>query len=72
MTNLKNHPGMFLNDAAAASLERLENDHGVQPITDAGRTEANNPAAELQGGVYCARRMDRYPMICSDAIDILG
>lgn len=37
--DLKNHPGMFLNDDAAASLERLENDHGVQPITDAGRTK---------------------------------
>lgn len=37
---LKNHPDKFLNDDAAASLERLENDHGVQPITDAGRTKA--------------------------------
>lgn len=38
MATLKNHPGMFLNDEAAASLERLENDNGVQPITEAGRT----------------------------------
>lgn len=38
MTVLVNHPDKFLNDAAAASLERLEDDHGVQPITSAGRT----------------------------------
>lgn len=35
---LVNHPGMFLNGEAAASLERFERDHGVQPISDAGRT----------------------------------
>lgn len=38
MTNLKNHPGYWLEDGAAASLERLERDHGRVPINSAGRT----------------------------------
>jgi len=40
MTNLKNHPGYWLNPEAAASLERLESAHGRVPINSAGRTEA--------------------------------
>jgi peptidoglycan hydrolase-like protein with peptidoglycan-binding domain len=40
MTNLKNHPGKWLSPAAAASLERLERDHGVISINSAGRTAA--------------------------------
>lgn len=40
MSALKNHPGMWLRADAAASLERLEAAHGVQPLTSAGRTEA--------------------------------
>lgn len=39
-TPLKNHPGMWLAPDAAASLERYENDHGVIPINEAGRSKA--------------------------------
>lgn len=52
---LHNHKGMFLNDAAAMSLKRLEDDHGVQPITDAGRTpETQQGYIDRwdKGGVY--------------------
>lgn len=38
MANLKNHPGLWLQDDAAASLERLEADHGVIRINSAGRS----------------------------------
>lgn len=37
---LVNHRGMWLRDDAAESLARFERDHGVQPITSAGRTVA--------------------------------
>lgn len=41
MANLKNHPGMFLNPAAAASLERMEDEHDAPfLVTSAGRTPA--------------------------------
>lgn len=40
MTNLKNHPGMWLSDPAADSLERFEKDHGRISLNSAGRTEA--------------------------------
>lgn len=40
MKDLANHPGMWLRDDAADSLERLERDHGVQPVNSAGRTVA--------------------------------
>lgn len=40
MTNLVNHPGMFLNDAAAASLAKMEKEHGIFILSDAGRTIA--------------------------------
>lgn len=38
MKYLKNHPGMWLADDAADSLNRYEADHGVIHLTDAGRT----------------------------------
>lgn len=34
---LHNHPNMWAEDSAALSLKRFEDDHGVQPITSAGR-----------------------------------
>jgi hypothetical protein len=41
MTDLKNHPGKWLNAAAAASFDRMEDAHGgAFNIGDAGRTEA--------------------------------
>lgn len=55
MADLVNHPGMFLNDQAAASLKRLEDDHGVQPVTSAGRTpETQQGFIDRwdKGGVY--------------------
>lgn len=39
MVDLKNHPGFWLNAAAAASLERYEDDRGVQGLNSAGRHE---------------------------------
>lgn len=39
-TALSNHPGMWLDAPAAASLERLERSHGAVPISSAGRTVA--------------------------------
>lgn len=55
MARLKNHSNLWLNDAAAASIDRYEDDHGVQPITSAGRTEAEQQALINrwdQGGTY--------------------
>lgn len=40
MANLKNHPGKTLRADAAASLERLEAQHGVITVNSAERTEA--------------------------------
>lgn len=40
MTNLVNHPGKWLSPAAAASLARFEKDHGVIPVSSAGRYES--------------------------------
>lgn len=37
--NLKNHPGMWLNDAAASAINSLEDKYGVIRINDAGRYE---------------------------------
>jgi len=40
MATLVNHPGMWLSDAAAASLSRFERDFGRLGINSAGRTRA--------------------------------
>lgn len=40
MTNLKNHPGMWLRDDAAKQFDKAEADHGIFRLSDAGRTEA--------------------------------
>lgn len=40
MGNLKNHPGMWLRDDAAAAINALEDKYGVIKINSAGRTEA--------------------------------
>lgn len=40
MANLKNHPGMWLRDDAAAAINALEDKYGVIRINSAGRTEA--------------------------------
>lgn len=40
MGALKNHPGMWLNDAAAAAYNAFEAKHGVQKVNSAGRSEA--------------------------------
>lgn len=39
MAGLKNHPGMWLNDAAAAALNAFEDKYGVIVINSAGRHE---------------------------------
>lgn len=55
MATLKNHPGFWLRDDAAASLARLEDDHGVFPINSAGRHEWEQQKLIdrwLQGGTY--------------------
>lgn len=38
MAGLKNHPGMWLNEAAAAAINALEDKYGPIRINDAGRT----------------------------------
>lgn len=38
MANLKNHPGMWLEDNAAAAFDRMEDEQGYITLTDAGRT----------------------------------
>lgn len=40
MAGLKNHPGMWLNDAAAAAFNAFEDKHGVITVNSAGRSEA--------------------------------
>ncbi|GEB46950.1 hypothetical protein MTE01_28950 [Microbacterium testaceum] len=40
MASLKNHPGMWLRDDAAAAINALEDKHGVIRINSAGRTVA--------------------------------
>jgi len=35
MTNLKNHPGMWLRDDAAKQFDKAEDDHGVFRLSDA-------------------------------------
>lgn len=40
MAGLKNHPGMWLNDVAAAAYNAFEDKYGVQVVNSAGRTEA--------------------------------
>ncbi len=37
MAQLANHPGFYLNDAAAADFDRYERDHGVFQLNDAKR-----------------------------------
>lgn len=37
---LKNHPGMFLNDAAAADFDKIEDMHGIFTVNSARREEA--------------------------------
>lgn len=52
---LKNHKGMWLNDDAAASLERFEKSHGVIGINSAGRTRKEQQALVdrwNRGGTY--------------------
>lgn len=52
---LKNHPGMWLNDAAADAINALEDKHGVIRINDAGRTEATQQSLINRwdaGGTY--------------------
>jgi hypothetical protein len=39
MANLKNHPGLWLRDDAAAAINALEDKYGVIRINSAGRTE---------------------------------
>lgn len=39
MANLKNHAGMWLNDAAARDFNAYEDKYGILPLSDAGRTE---------------------------------
>jgi len=54
-TALRNHPGMWLDAAAAASLDRLEAAKGRYNLTDAGRTVAEQQGLInrwYQGGVY--------------------
>lgn len=38
---LKNHPGMFINEAAAADFDRAENEHGIFTVNSAKRSEAD-------------------------------
>ena len=40
MATLKNHPGFWLRDDAAAAFDRMEDNRGVIGINDAGRTVA--------------------------------
>lgn len=40
MATLKNHPGFWLRDDAAAAFDRAEADHGTLTVNSAGRTEA--------------------------------
>lgn len=40
MATLKNHPGKWLRDDAAAQFDRAEAEHGVFAVNSAGRTEA--------------------------------
>lgn len=40
MAGLKNHPGMWLNDVAAAAFNAFEDKYGVIQVNSAGRTEA--------------------------------
>lgn len=40
MAKLKNHPGFWLRDDAAAQFDLLEQDHGVMIVNSAGRTVA--------------------------------
>ena len=40
MTTLRNHPGYWLCDDAAADFDRAEADHGVFIVNSAGRTVA--------------------------------
>lgn len=40
MATLKNHPGYWLRDDAAAAFDRMEDKHGFIGLNDAGRTEA--------------------------------
>lgn len=39
MANLKNHPGMWLNDAAAAAFNAFEDKYGIITVNSAGRYE---------------------------------
>lgn len=39
MATLRNHPGYWMRDDAEASLARWEADHGVIPVSSAGRTQ---------------------------------
>lgn len=55
MAGLKNHPGLWLADPAAAALERMEATHGAIRLNSAGRTEGEQQALInrwYQGGTY--------------------
>ncbi|WWV91854.1 endolysin [Microbacterium phage phiMiGM15] len=55
MADLKNHPGMWLRDDAAAALNALEDKYGVIKITSAGRTKGEQQEAInrwIKGGKY--------------------
>lgn len=55
MATLRNHPGYWLRDDAAAAFDRAEADHGVFIVNSAGRTEAEQQTLINkwnQGGVY--------------------
>lgn len=55
MARLKNHPGMWLNDAAAAAYNAFEDKYGVQQLNSAGRTEVEQQGLINrwdQGGKY--------------------
>lgn len=44
MSTLRNHPGFWLRDDAAAAFDQAEADHGVFRVNSAGRTEAQQQA----------------------------
>lgn len=55
MATLKNHPGHWLRDDAAAAFDRAEADHGKFVVNSAGRTAAEQQALInrwRQGGTY--------------------
>lgn len=66
MKSLVNHPGMWLRDDAADSLERLERDHGVQPVNSAGRTVPEQNAL-IYRYAHPETKWDRPPYLFAPA-----